>query len=69
MAAFLYCLFVISYRVITTLLLSWATVAAVALYEITKRYLQVTYKQSLASTTQYGRLEKILCHRNLVRKN
>lgn len=69
MAAFLYCLFVISYRVITTLLLSWVTIVAVALYEITKCYLQVTYKQSLASTAQYGRLEKILCHRNLVRKN
>lgn len=40
--------FVISYRVITTLarkLLTWAIVAAVALYEITNRYLQVTCEQ------------------------
>lgn len=34
------------------------TVAAVTLYEITKHYLQVTYKQNLASTAQCGRLEK-----------
>lgn len=52
MAALFVLFFAISYRVITTLSLLGVTVAAVTLYEMTNRYLQITYKQKLASTAQ-----------------
>lgn len=38
-------------------LLTWVTVAAVTLYEMTIRYLQITHKQKLASTAQCGSKE------------
>lgn len=59
MAALFVLFFAISYRVITTLSLLGVTVAAVTLYEMTIRYLQITYKQKLASTAQCGGKEKI----------